>query len=207
VRLNVLRAAFVGLIASSFATPALAAKPPSSKGGKSKKSDAGSDSGSTGGRQVAFFDLIRPENAGMMNLIPARVVLEPGSGIVSSRVTHLHTKPKKDLKGLVLVGGDTASVSVKPGTYSVQVLTPVADQPAGSYPAGKPRVWQSAVVKVVLSQGETICVVVEPGIEGTEYNGSWTIGKAESPADCGTMTHRVEPDDEAPPAAAPPAAP
>jgi hypothetical protein len=191
---NVLRGAVLALAASLIAAPATAAK--AGKGSKSTK-DAKPEGGDGGGGKHASFGLIRPENAGMMNLIPARISLEPGSGIVSSRVTHLRGNPKKDLKGLVLVGGDTASLSLKPGTYSVQVVTPVADQPPGIHLAGKAHPWQSAVVKVVLSQGETICVVVEPGIDGTEYNGSWTIGKAESPADCGAMTQRVNPEDEA----------
>jgi hypothetical protein len=150
---------------------------------------------------LAYFGMIRPENAGMMNLVPARISFDPGSSIVSSRVTHLHPNPKKDLRGLVLVGGDSASLALKPGTYSVQILTPVADQPVGGYPHGPPRVWESPIIKVVLSQGEAICLLLEPGIDGSEYDGSWTLGKTESPADCGPMTQRVSPEDELAPAA------
>lgn len=187
-------------MASSLAGPALAAKAgkkgKEGKAAKAEKAEKPEKPEKKRDPSLAYFGMIRPENAGMMNLVPARISFDPGSSIVSSRVTHLHPNPKKDLRGLVLVGGDSASLALKPGTYSVQVLTPIADQPVGGYPHGVPRVWESPVIKVVLSQGEAICLLVEPGIDGSEYDGSWTLGKTESPADCGPMTQRVSPDDE-----------
>jgi hypothetical protein len=184
-------------MANSLAGPALAAKAgKKGKEGKAAKAEKAEKPEKKRDPSLAYFGMIRPENAGMMNLVPARISFDPGSSIVSSRVTHLHPNPKKDLRGLVLVGGDSASLALKPGTYSVQVLTPIADQPVGGYPHGVPRVWESPVIKVVLSQGEAICLLVEPGIDGSEYDGSWTLGKTESPADCGPMTQRVSPDDE-----------
>lgn len=195
MRSHVARWGLLVLLASSLAPPAFAAK--AGKKGKAEKLPEKADKPEKKrDPSLAYFGMIRPENAGMMNLVPARISFEPGSGIVSSRVTHLHPNPKKDLRGLVLVGGDSASLALKPGTYSVQVLTPIADQPVGGYPHGTPRVWESPVVKVVLSQGEAICLLVEPGIDGSEYDGSWTLGKTESPADCGSMTQRVSPEDD-----------
>lgn len=170
-------------------------------GAKSRRKGSNGDKKGSETSEVARFNLVRPENAGMMNLVPARIALEPESGVVSSNVTHLRPS-KKEPHGLTLVGGDVAALALRPGTYSVQVTTPVADQPPGYHPGGKPRAWKSAAVKVVLSKGETICLVLEPGIEGTEYDGTWSIGKAASPADCGSMTEKVQHQEGA--AAAPP---
>ena len=156
----------------ALVAPDLTAKP-------AKRSKAPKES--TGGIP---FTLARPENMGVMNQIPARIVLEPRDGILSSHLTHLGQEPKKPPKerGIVLVGGDTVELSVRPGTYSVQVLTPVDNQPPGGYPVGsKPRQWESPVVKVVLARGEAITLVVEPGITDADYNGSWVIAKAAPP--------------------------
>jgi hypothetical protein len=201
VRSQVARWGLLVWLASSLAGPAFAAKSAKKgKAGKSAKAETAEKLPEKPEKKrdpsLAYFGMIRPENAGMMNLVPARISFEPGSGIVSSRVTHLHPNPKKDLRGLVLVGGDSASLALKPGTYSVRILTPIADQPVGGYPHGTPRQWESPVVKVVLSQGEAICLLVEPGIDGSEYDGSWTVGKTESASDCGSMTQRVSPEDE-----------
>jgi hypothetical protein len=168
-----------GLILSiALVAPELAAKaakrPKGSESPKSSKEPSG----------AVVFTLARPENAGIMNSVPSRIVLEPKDGILSSRLTHLGQVPKSPRKegGLVLVGGDAIEMTVKPGTYSVRALTPVEAQPPGGYPPGrKARVWESAVVKVMLAKGEAITLVVEPGVTGADYNGSWLIAKAAPP--------------------------
>jgi hypothetical protein len=143
-----------------------------------KKSKASKESASG-----VAFTIARPENAGMMNGIPARIVLEPHDGILSSRLTHLGLpKAPPNERGLVLAGGDTVELSVRPGKYSVQVLTPIDIQPKGGYPPGrKPHNWESPVVKVLLARGEAITLVVEAGVTDADYNGSWVIGKAAPP--------------------------
>jgi hypothetical protein len=180
-----------GLILSiALVAPELAAKAAKRSKGSSESSKSSKDS--SGG---VVFTLARPENAGMMNGIPARIVFEPKDGILSSRLTHLGQVPKSPRKdgGLVLVGGDMIEMSVKPGTYSVRAVTPVESQPPGGYPPGrKARAWESAVVKVMLAKGEAITLVVEPGVTGADYNGSWLIAKAEPPG--------AEPTDGAAPA-------
>ncbi len=191
MRTGVVILVWVLLVSAAVAKPAK----------RSKEADKGGKSGGESA-DAATFKLVRPENAGMMNLVPARVVLDPDSGVRSKSVTHLRP-PKKEPPGLVLVGGDMAALSVRPGTYSVEVTTPLADQPRG-YPNGtKQHVWHSPKVKVVLSRGETICLVLEPGVAETDYDGSWAIGKAVSPADCGSLTEKVQHDDEGTPVAAP----
>jgi hypothetical protein len=130
---------------------------------------------------VVSFTNARPENAGMMNGVPARIALEPRDGILSSRLTHLGQEkaPGKD-RGFVLAGGDTLELSVRPGTYSVQALTPVEVQPPSIY-GRKRRQWESPVVKVLLARGDVITLVVEPGVTGADYDGTWHIGKAAPP--------------------------
>jgi hypothetical protein len=167
-----------GLILSiALVAPDLAAR--SAKRSKASKSEQSEKPSS----KAVSFTIARPENAGMMNGIPARVVVEPRDGIQASHLTHLgQPKAPKD-GGLVLLGGDTVELAVRPGTYSVQVLTPIEMQPKGGYPPGrKSRNWESPVVKVLLERGEAITVVVEPGVSDADYNGSWVIGKAAPPA-------------------------
>ena len=45
----------------------------------------------------------------------------------------------------------------------------------------KRRRWESPVVKVLLARGEAITLVLEPGITGSDYDGTWHIGKAVPP--------------------------
>ena len=140
--------------------------------------------------EVAYLAFVRMENQGMMNLVPSHVVFEPRKGVVAGRVTRMGKRPKAAVaepRRLVLVGGDTASFSVRPGAYSIQALTPVKDQPPPLYERHQEHehVWKSPEVKVVLSAGETICLVVDAGITGSDYDGSWVIQKAATPADCG----------------------
>jgi hypothetical protein len=140
--------------------------------------------------ELAFLAFVRMENQGLMNHVPSHVVFEPRKGVVAGRVTRMGQRPKAAIaepRRLVLVGGDTASFSVRPGAYSIKALTPVKDQPPPLYEGekGHEHVWKSPEVKVVLSAGETICLIVDAGITGTDYDGSWIIQKAATPADCG----------------------
>jgi hypothetical protein len=136
---------------------------------------------------LASLTFARSEDQGMMNRIPSYILFEPRSGFVEGRVTRAGSRPKAaaaDPRHLVLAGGDRAAFTVRPGTYSVHAQTPVKDQPPTGYAGHRERVWTSPEVKIVLSSGDAICVVVEPGITGAEYDGSWVITKA-APADCG----------------------
>jgi hypothetical protein len=174
----VARLAWALLLSITLVAPDLAAKP--AKRGKS----AGAGKPAREGAGGVTFTIARPENAGMMNLIPARIVIEPSGGIVSSRLTHLgqpKAPPKDRDRGLVLIGGDAVELAVRPGTYSVQALTPVEMQPKGGYIGLKPHRWESSVVKVQLEAGEVITVVLEAGVTGSDYDGSWHIGKAAPP--------------------------
>lgn len=163
------------LVSIALVSPGLAAKP-----AKKAKAEGAAKQGSGTG---VVFTIARPENAGMMNGIPARIVIEPRDGIVSSRLTHLGQPktPRDKDRGLLLVGGDAVELSVRPGTYSVQALTPVDLQPKGGYFGVKQRTWESPVVKVLLERGEAITVVLEAGVTGADYDGSWHIGKAAPP--------------------------
>ena len=136
---------------------------------------------------VAFLRFVRPENPGLMNQVPAHVLLEPRSGVIEGRITRAGARPKAaiaDPRRLVLVGGDRAAFTVRPGTYSLQALTPVKDQPPPVFGGRREVVWKSPEVKIVLAAGETICIVVEPGITGADFDGSWLVTKAAKPDDC-----------------------
>jgi hypothetical protein len=164
------------MLALAVTAPDLAAKAAK----RSKAAKPSTESKET--TNVVSFTITRPENAGIMNGIPARIVFEPRDGILSSRLTHLGQQPKSPPKdrGLVVAGGDTVELSVRPGTYSVQAITPVESQPPSVY-GRKRRPWESPVVKVLLARGEVITLVVEPGVTGADYDGSWHIGKALPP--------------------------
>lgn len=192
-------ALFLSLLAISFTAPVAEAK---AKKPSRKADPAKAAKESAPDPQLARFGVVRPENAGIMNGVPARLGIEPsspGSGIVTKALTHLRPL-KKEPAGLVLVGGDLAALTLRPGTYSIQVTTPVADQPA-EYVHGQSHAWVSSLIKVMLSKGEAICLVLEPTIAGTEYDGGWALTKADSPEACNSLTQRVTPDEEpAPPA-------
>jgi hypothetical protein len=170
------------LLSIALVAPDLAAKPAKrAKADKPEKADRPDKETPSGG---VSFTIARPENAGMMNTIPLRLVIEPRDGIVSSKVTHLgqpKAPPKDKDKGLLLIGGDAVDMSVRPGTFSVKAVTPVELQPPGYRGTHKARAWESAVVKVQLERGEVITLVVEPGVTGADYDGSWHIGKAAPP--------------------------
>ena len=137
---------------------------------------------------VAFLRFVRPENQGLMNRVPAHVLFEPRGGVVEGRVTRAGARPKAaiaDPRRLVLAGGDKAAFTVRPGTYSLKALTPVKDQPPPVFGGKREVDWKSPEVKIVLERGETICIVVEPGITGADYDGSWLVAKAATPDDCG----------------------
>jgi hypothetical protein len=190
---NLRRAGLVlSLLASSLSAASAEAKPKKA----SKKAEPAKASSPPFDPQLARFGVVRPENAGMMNLVPARIGLDPGGGIVAKSLTHLRPV-KKEPPGLTLVGGDLATLSLRPGTYSIQVTTPIADQPP-EYLHGQSRAWVSPLVKVMLSKGEVICLVLEPTIAGSEYDGGWTLSKADTPAACESLTQRVTADEEAP---------
>jgi hypothetical protein len=103
-------------------------------------------------------------------------------------VTHLGDHgptPVRNPARVHLAGGDTVVFSVRPGRYSLRIVTPISDQPPG-YAEGKPHVWQSEPLNVVAAPKRAARVVVVPTAIGGTYDGGWRIralGPGEEPAE------------------------
>lgn len=120
--------------------------------------------------------VIRPENNGGMNLIPCKLVLRRSTGLLSAAVTHVDGQrpaPIDDLKSLDLIGGDTLTLSVRPGKYSLSVVTPISEQPQGY--RGKAHVWRSETLNVTVTKQGNVRVSILPTSAGPAYNGGWKI--------------------------------
>lgn len=137
-------------------------------------------SASAGGRAstaTGSITIIRPENNGRMNLIPCKLAIQPSGGLVSAAVTHHGGEkavPIDDLGKIDLTGGDTVTLSIRQGRYSLSVVTPLPDQPQG-YTAGKPHAWRSETLKVAVTVQENVRVSVLPTSAGLTYDGGWKI--------------------------------
>jgi hypothetical protein len=113
--------------------------------------------------------VIRPENSGGMNLIPCSLMIQRFDGLVSAEVTHLGSEkaiPIKDLGKIDLIGGDTATLWVRPGRYFLSTATRLSDQPRG-YTARKPHVWRSEIVNVVVIGQGNVRLSVLPTSAGS----------------------------------------
>ena len=132
---------------------------------------------------LASITIVRPENNGSMNVVPCWVTVDRGSDIVSvavSRGGEQLQAAKWSKQGIRLVGGDSAVLSVRRTIFSLSATTPVTDEPPGFLGEQKLHVWRSTVLKVSVSDGKSVRVVVEPTSKGPGYDGGWRIRTLDS---------------------------
>jgi hypothetical protein len=125
---------------------------------------------------VATITVSRPENNGLMNLIPCWVNLDERTHIVSATVAHLGEKPQPTnwtSRGIRLMGGDTAVLTVRPGGFSVRVKTDVPEQPPDYAAVRKPHVWRSPPLRLAVPEGKAARVAILPATKGSTYSGGW----------------------------------
>jgi hypothetical protein len=93
----------------------------------------------------------RPENNGSINTCPCDVKLNAN-------------------KKIVLIGGQTNFFSVKAGTYFLTANS------INFYPgATKNSNWKPSSLKIVVTNSQTVEIVVEPKSEGSAYTGGWVL--------------------------------
>jgi hypothetical protein len=102
-------------------------------------------------KSAAQILIERPENNGFINICPCTVKLNVG--------------PK-----IVLIGRQTNSFSVQPGTYFLKVSSsnPYSD-------ATKDSDWKSNPLKITVTNSQVIKIIVEPKSEGSAYTGGWVL--------------------------------
>ena len=93
----------------------------------------------------------RPENNGMVNLVPSHVVFS-------------------NSQELTLIGGQSACIFVANGVYSFVV------QSSNPYPAAiNLKAWTSKKIEVHLKKGDAVVFEVLPKSEGAAYVGGWIV--------------------------------
>ena len=106
--------------------------------------------------RLGTVEFVRPENNGFVNIVPCTLVLS-------------------DHRTLTLVGGESATVSLPPESFSVRVFS--IDPYTPDFDIGA---WSSSLEKFHISGGEQIRLFVEPCSSGSTYSGGWGIYRTAS---------------------------
>jgi hypothetical protein len=126
----------------------------------------------------ASITVLRPENDGLMNLVPCWVKVDEAAHVVAATIAHLGGKPQPTnwtSRGIRLIGGDTAVLSVQRGRVSVRVETEVSEQPPDYSAVQKPHPWRSTPLRVEVSEVKAARVVILPASKGSSYSGGWRV--------------------------------